>query len=99
MAFIIILVAMLVSLEAVPPSKNVPLMGAYEAAWPRIMDEAGEEERKLLHDLLAKPLDVAGYRAYAAWLAGADKAAAKRFAEAALAYFAGDAELEKARAG
>jgi hypothetical protein len=85
--------ALLVSLEVLPASRNVPLMGAYEQAAPRAVDEAEGEEKALVHAVLARPMDVAGYRAYAAWLAKTDPARCIGFVAAALAHFPDDAGL------
>ncbi|HVY62955.1 MAG TPA: hypothetical protein VHF22_14960, partial [Planctomycetota bacterium] len=90
------LLAVLVALEALPASRNVPLMAAYEAAAPRAMEEDGEPEAKrLLHMVLGRPLDAGGYKAYAEWLKANGRAAeAKDFAAAAATAFPDDADLK-----
>jgi hypothetical protein len=88
------LFAVLVSLETLPASRNVPLMAAYEQAAPRAFEEAEEWEKPLLHAIFGRPLDAAGYRAYARRLLESDKPRARALAEGALAAFPGDAELE-----
>lgn len=90
------LLAMLVALETMPPSRNVPLMGAYEQAAAQAADEADGPEKPLVHGILGRPLDPAGYRAYAEHLAKTDPARAKAFAAAALAQFPDDAGLKEA---
>jgi hypothetical protein len=89
------LLAALVALEALPVTRHVPLMAAYEAAAPRAIDESGEgDERRLLHMVLGRPLDAAGYKTYAAWLRDNGRAAeAKAFAAAAATAFPEDPEL------
>lgn len=87
--------AALLALEMLPPERNLPLLAAYEAAGPRAVEEATAAERPLLHAILARPLDKAGYRAYTAWLAGegGEPARAKAFARAALDALGEDPDL------
>jgi len=90
--------AMLATLELLPPTKNIPLIAAYEQAAPRAIDEASPEDQPLVKGVLFKPLDPAPYRALGRRLLETDKGRARAFAEAALAAFPGDAELESVRA-
>lgn len=87
------LLSIIVALEELPPSKNVPLMAAYEAAGARALEEAEEWERPLLEAILRRPLEPAGYREYARKLLASDPARGKAFAEAAVAAFPDDKEL------